>query len=236
MFMKTKKSHLMLTLAVLMTLSTTAQSDGDLLSIGEFEKKQQDIMASNQVHEDKIKALNNLMEEFDAQAKLLEKFQAVRNAQNPQSSETNVSKTEVEPTEIAKQLDKSSAIIDKITNKVLNEVYLTELFVVGNIGQAKLITNNRVFDVDLNNAINKKRQYGNFTIKSFDGESITLINVETKKTHTLTVRSSEEILAQMKFNRDLLNKYQESSVMGQLDVDLKRQVQQNIPAPMPVVY
>ncbi|WP_214651543.1 hypothetical protein [Vibrio anguillarum] len=234
--MKTKKSHLMLTLAVLMTLSTTAQSDGDLLSIGEFEKKQQDIMASNQVHEDKIKALNNLMEEFDAQAKLLEKFQAVRNAQNPQSSETNVSKTEVEPTEIAKQLDKSSAIIDKITNKVLNEVYLTELFVVGNIGQAKLITNNRVFDVDLNNAINKKRQYGNFTIKSFDGESITLINVETKKTHTLTVRSSEEILAQMKFNRDLLNKYQESSVMGQLDVDLKRQVQQNIPAPMPVVY
>ncbi len=226
----------MLTLAVLMTLSTTAQSDGDLLSIGEFEKKQQDIMASNQVHEDKIKALNNLMEEFDAQAKLLEKFQAVRNAQNPQSSETNVSKTEVEPTEIAKQLDKSSAIIDKITNKVLNEVYLTELFVVGNIGQAKLITNNRVFDVDLNNAINKKRQYGNFTIKSFDGESITLINVETKKTHTLTVRSSEEILAQMKFNRDLLNKYQESSVMGQLDVDLKRQVQQNIPAPMPVVY
>ncbi|MBF4438355.1 hypothetical protein ERJ77_28485, partial [Vibrio anguillarum] len=89
--MKTKKSHLMLTLAVLMTLSTTAQSDGDLSSIGEFEKKQQDIMASNQVHEDKIKALNNLMEEFDAQAKLLEKFQAVRNAQNPQSSETNVS-------------------------------------------------------------------------------------------------------------------------------------------------
>ncbi|ENI4488056.1 hypothetical protein ABXZ88_003940 [Vibrio fluvialis] len=229
--------------AVILTIALFSNGVGaQIMTVAEFEQKQIDIMNSNLEAQEKIDQINKLNVLFDATQALKKKIEAAKVEKKSGTTESPAEKDAAEKpaskkvSHVDSKLAASNELKKQLEQKILDEVFLIELGVIGPIGKAEIIAQSRKYPVDLAEAIATKRVYGNYRIKSFDEDSVTVVHVKTNKTKVLLVEDSATITAQINFNRELFNKYAEKALMGQLDVEISNQAASVMPSPQTVIY
>lgn len=207
------------------------------MTVEEYEQRQLHIMQSDMSYEEKLKQLNQMASLVEANNKLqglLHPNQTPEAQQRERDIERQVEQSESTHTE-------SQKVLESIKRKVRNELFLTELVVIGepqsgSVGSATIITNNRTYPVDLDRAISQKTRFGEYVITGYDQNTVTFKNQSSKRKVKRAVQDAESVANQVKFNRDLLNKYTEKALIGNLDVEIKNQAAPLVPTPQPVMY
>lgn len=207
------------------------------MTVEEYEQRQLRIMQSDLSYEEKLKQLNQMASLVEANNKLqglLHPNQTPEAQQRERDIERHVKQSESTNSE-------SQKMLEGIKRQLRNELFLTELVVIGDpqsgtVGSATIITNNRTYPVDLDRAISEKTRFGEYTITGYDQNSVIFQHHSTKQKVKRAVQDAESVANQVKFNRDLLNKYTEKALIGNLDVEIKNQAAPLIPTPQPVMY
>ncbi|MDE5179015.1 hypothetical protein [Vibrio fluvialis] len=227
---------------VILAIALFSNSVGaQIMTVAEFEQKQIDIMNSDLESQAKIEQINKLSALFDATQALKHKIDAAKAEtksavkENPAEKSTAEQAAPKQASHVDSKLAASNELKNQLEQKILDEVFLIELGVIGPIGKAEIIAQSRKYPVNLAEAIATKRVYGNYRIKSFNDDSVTVVHVKTNKTKVLLVEDSATITAQINFNRDLFNKYAEKALMGQLNVEISNQAASVMPSPQSVV-
>ncbi|MBY7854241.1 hypothetical protein KW429_11095 [Vibrio fluvialis] len=216
-------------------LSTSVNAE--LMTVAEFEQQQKEIMNSSAENAEKFKEIQNLSALFDATQALKAKIDAAKHSTLPSTGQNDSAHgTQQQIAKPNDMLSASNTLRQQLEQKILDEIFLTELGVIGPIGKAEIIAQNRKYPVDLAEAIATKRTYGNYTIKSFTDDSVTVAHIKTHKNKVLLLEDSATISAQIKFNRELFNKYAEKALMGQLDVEITNQATSTLPTPQSIIY
>lgn len=217
------------TLAVFLAVSFSANNalaENPMMTVGQYEKKAEEIYQSNLEFSEKSKQLKDLESLWDIQQSLLTKMlkAKIREQQrlNPQP---------VEPVQEKKpEIIAISETNDYIRSNMgwdVNTVFLSDLIIIGNDAKARILVNGESKTIDLNRDIKLKRVYAGNLITGFEHDGIYVKNLKTNKTKLIYTTSETAILEKIKFNNELAQEYAKSKALGELDIHFEAQSSQN---------
>lgn len=210
----------------------------ELITVEEAEKRYKDILHSRQEPKEKLEQLKVLKQLLNTSREIDLMLNPQRNKKNVTSpSPVAKSKTESENNkELEQRLNikegerrQEQALrlmrIRELSTTYDSGFYMSEYVRIGKAVSADLIVNGSSHkNIDINNAIKNKKVFDGYRIIAEDSRELIVYNTRTKETSTVNQRSSEEIMTAMAFNHQLVQKYAEAVLMGELEVELKAKV------------
>jgi hypothetical protein len=219
-----KSNNLRLVYLVALNAIFPSFADASSLTVKEAEARRNAIMQSQQSYDKKMEELERLKALIELN-KEVDMLLAPPPKITPKEVEQKVEEAKHEIKDSLLQSQQSNRInkMKQLINMTDTGIYMSYFSRVANNVHATLIVNSKERrNIDVNKAIGKKRQFGDFIITGTDDRTLIVKNISTGLSERLSLQSPTEIKNKIAYEEKITRQYAEAILMGELNADLEK--------------